>query len=124
AAVASRRQARPIVTTAGDVFRGPHVVAGGLPQETRGILETKREIKDLGARILDERDALQQLTGEISALEHTIGQGTSAVAALHAEQHRQETAIVALEPQAGRAADDAVRVAHKTEQLALEKRQS
>ena len=37
----------PVVTTDGEVYRGPHVVSGGSRTEARGILATKREIKDL-----------------------------------------------------------------------------
>ena len=61
----------PVVTADGVVFRGPHGVAGGHPKEARGILETKREIKDLRARIESERDALDRLVGETSALDYT-----------------------------------------------------
>jgi hypothetical protein len=35
-----------VVTPDGDVFRGVHVVEGGVRAEARGILATKREIKD------------------------------------------------------------------------------
>ena len=37
----------PVVTIDGDVYRGAHVVSGGSRTEARGILATKREIKDL-----------------------------------------------------------------------------
>ena len=48
----------PVATLDGDVFRGPHLVSGGGRAESRGILETKREIKELRERIAAERDAL------------------------------------------------------------------
>src|SRR5204863_8526317 len=46
AAAASRSTPLPVVTRAGDLFRGPHLVAGGSRDEARGILETKREIRE------------------------------------------------------------------------------
>lgn len=124
AADASARAARPVITRAGDVFRGVHLVSGGHPQETRGILETKREIRELDARITSERDALVRLAEETSGLEAVMATASNAIAALNAEHHRQEKAVVALEAQAQRASDDAQRVAQKREQLARERRQS
>src|SRR5205085_8760130 len=54
AEAASRISACPVVTAAGDVFRGPNLVTGGIRQESHGILETKREIKDLREQIASE----------------------------------------------------------------------
>ena len=51
----------PVATLDGDVFRGPHLVSGGGRDEARGILETKREIKELRDRIAAEREALARL---------------------------------------------------------------
>ena len=69
----------------------------GIRKEARGILETKREIKDLRARIDGERDALARLAAETADLEGVITEATQAIAALNAEQHRQEKPIVGLE---------------------------
>jgi len=114
----------PIVTAEGEVFRGPHLVAGGHPKEARGILETKRDIKDLRARIEGERDALARLGEETTALERVITEATQAIDALNAEQHRQEKQIVALEAQLQRASEDATKVTLKGDQLSRERRQS
>ena len=114
----------PIVTTEGEVFRGGHLVAGGHPKEARGILETKRDIKDLRARIEGERDALARLAAETADLERVISEATQAIAALGAEQHRQEKQIVALEAQLQRASEDATKVTLKGDQLARERRQA
>ena len=48
---ASRLTPLPVVTVDGAVFRGPQLVSGGSRDDARGILETKREIKELRARI-------------------------------------------------------------------------
>ena len=114
----------PVVTSEGVVFRGPHVVAGGHPKEARGILETKREIKDLRARIESERDGLDRLVGETTALDGVMTQATQAIAALNAEQHRQEKAIVGLEAQLQRASEDAKKVALRGDQLMRERHQA
>ena len=114
----------PIVTAEGEVFRGPHLVAGGHPKEARGILETKRDIKDLRARIEGERDALARLAEETADLERVMTEATQAIAALNAEQHRQEKQIVALEAQLQRASEDATKVTLRGDQLARERRQA
>ncbi|MGC4085663.1 MAG: hypothetical protein QM736_26940 [Vicinamibacterales bacterium] len=114
----------PIVTAEGEVFRGAHLVAGGHPKEARGILETKRDIKDLRSRIEGERDALARLAEETADLERVMAEATQAIAALNAEQHRQEKQIVALEAQLQRASEDATRVTMRGDQLARERRQA
>ena len=95
AVVMSRQTSAPVATLEGDVLRGPHVVCGGAKAESRGILATKREIKELRERTAAGRDELARLTEEASRLEIAIAQATSALAALTAEQHRQDMAIVA-----------------------------
>ena len=104
AIVMSRQTSAPVATIDGDVFRGPHLVSGGAKAEARGILQTKREIKELRERVTGERDALRRLADQTAALELTIAQATSAIAALTAEQHRQEKAIVGHEAQLARTA--------------------
>ncbi len=111
----------PIVTRDGEVFRGGHLVAGGHPKEARGILETKREIKELRARIESEREALARLAAETTDLERVMTEATQAIAALNAEQHRQEKSIVGLEAQLQRATDDARKVSLRGDQLARER---
>ncbi len=113
-----------VATLAGDLFRGPHLVSGGIRDESRGILETKREIKDLQQRIETERDGLFRLAEEAAGLEAGIAQATNAILALNAELHKQEKVIVALEAQMGRATEEGARVTQKGEQLARERRQS
>jgi chromosome segregation protein len=120
----SRLTPVPVATLGGDVFHGPSLVTGGGPRGTRGILQTKREIRDLRARIEAERTSLSCLVEETIGLEGAIARASSAISALNAEHHRQEKAIVALEAQFQRAADEAARVVHKGEQLARERRQA
>ena len=113
----------PIATVSGELFRGPHLVSGGVPAEARGILETKRAIKDLGARLDTERDALARLAGETAGFEQTMAQAAASIAALHGEHHKHEKTIVAFEAEVRRAEDDRVRLGQRHEQLTREHRQ-
>jgi chromosome segregation protein len=124
AVVMSRQTSAPVATLEGDVLRGPHVVCGGAKAESRGILATKREIKELRERTAAGRDELARLTEEASRLEFAIAQATSALAGLRAEQHRQDMAIVAQRGQVDRAAEEAVRLSRKADVIALERRQA
>jgi chromosome segregation protein len=120
----SRQTSAPVATLEGDVLRGPHVVCGGAKAESRGILATKREIKELRERTVAGRDELARLTGEAERLEVAIAEATGGLTALTAEHHRQDVAIVAREAQVARAAEDAGRLARKAEVIALERRQA
>src|SRR5262245_58264243 len=114
----------PVATIDGDVFRGPQLVSGGGHAGARGILETKREIKELRTRIAADREALLRLAQETAALEGTIAHASNAIAALNAEHHRQEKVIVGHEAQLQHASDEEARLAQKAEQLARERRQA
>jgi len=114
----------PVATPDGDVFRGPHVLAGGDRSEARGILTTKGEIKELRGRLAEERAALARLAEDTAAFDAVIAQATGAIAALHAEQHRQEKAIVGYELQLARADEENRRLARKREVVMLERRRA
>jgi chromosome segregation protein len=120
----ARETTAPVATIDGDVFRGSHVLCGGAKAEARGILQTKREIKELRERIAKEREALGRLADETATLEIVIAQATSAIAALNAEQHRQEKAIVGHEAQLARTAEDLARLSRKDEVITLERRRA
>ncbi|HEX4916039.1 MAG TPA: hypothetical protein VFV51_18900, partial [Vicinamibacterales bacterium] len=110
----------PIATLEGDVFRGRHVITGGDKAESRGILATKREIKELREKIGESRAALEQLISETTGFEQTIAHATAAIAGLSSEVHRQEKEIVGVDGQARRAADDEARVQQRSEVVATE----
>jgi chromosome segregation protein len=121
---ASAHTTRAVVTLDGSVFRGPQLVSGGSRDDARGILETKREIKDLRERIDAQRDSLFQLAEETAALEGIIAAASHAIAALNAEHHKQEKAVVGLEAQLQYANDEVARLVMKGEQLARERHQA
>ena len=122
AAAASRDMMVPVATTEGELFRGPNRVSGGSRDEARGILETKRNIKDLRARIAGEHDALNRLLDETAEFERAIAQATHTIAALIAEQHKEEKAIVAYEAQLQHVTNELTRLQQKAEQLTRERR--
>ncbi|PYQ98884.1 MAG: chromosome segregation protein SMC [Acidobacteria bacterium] len=124
AALASQLTGLAVATLDGDVFRGPHLVSGGGSAEARGILATKGEIKELRQRIAADREALLRLAQDTAELEATIAHASNAIAALNAEHHRQEKAVVGYDAQLQHAADEEARLAQKSEQLAREKRQA
>jgi chromosome segregation protein len=121
---ASGHTLMPVATLLGDLFRGAHVVSGGVRAEARGILETKREISELRQRIEDEREAQHRLAQEIAGFEATIVQATGGIAAVDADCHEREKAAVAHEAQLLRASDEADRLLQRAQQLARERRQA
>ena len=120
----SRQTSAAVATIEGDVLRGPHLVSGGAKVEARGILTTRREIKELQERVDSDRGVLTRLNEEAAQLEIAIAQAALAITALQNEQHRVELAIVAHEAQLARAGEDASRVARKGEIIALERRRA
>ena len=120
----SRETSATVATLEGDVLRGPHLVAGGGKVESRGILATRREIKELGIRLASERESMARVATAAAGLEQTIAATTAAIAALQAEQHRQEKEIVGLEARLTRAAEDAVRLSRKADVIAFEQQRA
>ena len=114
----------PVATIAGDVFRGRHLVSGGAKAESRGILATRREVKELRDRLAADRITLANLADEVAGLEVVIAMATTSIAALTAEQHRQEKDIVAHEAQLARLAEDTLRLTRKADVIAFERRQA
>jgi chromosome segregation protein len=124
AAQAAGATGASVVTVAGDVFHGGCLVTGGDRAEARGILATKREIKELRDRIEAERNAVGGLAVEIAALDSTISQAVGALADLSARFHEQEKAILGFDLQLARANEEIERLARKADLLATERRQA
>ena len=118
----ARTTAAVVATVDGDVLRGRHLVSGGAKAESRGILATRREIKELRERIAADRGALGEAAADLERLTATIGETTAAVAALGEEQHRLAIAIVGHEGQRARAQEDVARLARKAAIIAQERR--
>ena len=122
ARAAARQLPGTVVTLEGDVFRGAHVVEGGVRAEAKGILTTKREIKELRERADEQRSAVDRVREELTAIDLRIAAAESATASLQGEQHRQEKAMVGFDLQIGTADDASERIARKREQIAAERR--
>jgi chromosome segregation protein len=122
AAAAAVVTTEPVSTLEGDLFRGPLVVEGGARAEARGILTTKREIKELRERAEGDRASVERLREEIAGLDVTVAAAESAIMTLGAELHRQEKAIVGFDLQVLNAAETAERISRKQDQIATERR--
>jgi chromosome segregation protein len=111
-----------VVTLDGDVFKSYQIVEGGVRAETKGILTTKREIKELRERAEEGTRAVDRVREELAALDLKIAGAESATASLNGELHRQEKAMVGFELQIAGAAETLERIARKREQIAVERR--
>src|SRR4029453_3847257 len=89
---AAVRSGGPIGTLQGDIFHGVSRVEGGTPAAARGLLTTKREIKELRERAEEQRLAAERLREDVAALDLLIASTDAAILALQDEQHRQEKA--------------------------------
>ena len=112
----------PIATLSGEVVCGPSLVTGGSKDEGRAILGIKREIKELRDRIEGEEAELDHSVSEVAALETRIAQVSNALTAVNADLHREEKAMLSLELQLQRSADDLQKVQKKGELLEIERR--
>jgi chromosome segregation protein len=111
-----------VATLEGDVFRGAAIVVGGAPAEARGILTTKREIKELRDYTAGERTAVERLREEISRLDMIIAAAESAIMSVQGELHRQEKSVVGFELQVAAARETDERLSRKQDQIATERR--
>ena len=103
----SHETVAPIATIDGDVLRGPHLVAGGAKVESRGILATRREIKELRreGRARPRACWRDWPTRSRGSTLHIV-EATTAIALLQDEEHVQEKALVAHDAQLARTAED------------------
>jgi chromosome segregation protein len=122
ALTAARHTAGPIATLDGEVFRGACVVEGGARAEARGILTTKREIKELRERVEAGDASIDRLREVLGGIDVAIASAESAILSLQAELHRQEKAVVGFELQVTASQDHTDRLARKLEQIAAERR--
>jgi chromosome segregation protein len=121
-AYAAGTRVDPIVTIDGEVFRGAHVVEGGSRAEARGILTTKREIKELRERAEVEGASVERLRDELVSLDAAIAGLDSDIVSVQGEIHRQEKAVVGYELQLANTADAIERINRKRDQIATERR--
>jgi chromosome segregation protein len=111
----------PVATLDGDVLRGAHLVSGGARVEARGILATRREIKELAERTVAERQVLLRAADAVTQLEAAIATAAGSLAALQTEQHEHEKSLVGFDAQLARALDEAARLSRKADVIGLER---
>ena len=121
AVAAASRSSSPIVTPDGDVCHGPRIVVGGSGRDdARGILQTKRDMRDLRARLSDERTTVSRLVETAADVEHRAALGAAAIESMTAEIHRQEMAMVGFELRVAQADDTIARLQQKRELVRLD----
>src|SRR5688572_11258721 len=114
----------PVATLDGDVLRGAHLVSGGARVEARGILATRREIKELAERTVADRQVLLRAADAVTQLEAAITAAAGSLAALQTEQHEHEKSLVGFDAQLARTVDEAARLSRKADQIGLERRRA
>ncbi|MCY3842518.1 MAG: chromosome segregation protein SMC [Acidobacteria bacterium] len=97
ARAAARVTADPIAAPDGTVLRGEALLSGGGRSAARGLLATKREIKELRARIVAEDEAVAGLHDEVARLEAEAARAAEALDGLRADAHEHEKALVGLD---------------------------
>lgn len=116
---AALRTPLPIVTRDGDVFRGPHVVVGGQGRdEGHGILQTRRDIRDLRASLEAGRETVDAATRTLAEIDGREADASAAIATCASAIHEQEKAIVAFELRLVQADEDERRVGQKSQLVA------
>ena len=122
AAEAAGLTAAPIATPEGDVFRGPARLDGGAKAEARGILATKRQIRELEEQIEAGEAAVERLAGALAERDGAAASADTALAELRGERHQHEKAMLAHEMQRAAAAAAVQRLAEKKDQIEAERR--
>ena len=124
AVTAARATPTPVVTTDGEVLRGPHLVQGAGRGGARGILATKGEIRELGDRLGAMEQRAVRAQDALRDLEQRIDAGDVALASLGAELHEQEKLIVGAELQHTRADEEIERLSRKRTIIETEQRRA
>jgi chromosome segregation protein len=119
---AAEMSSAPIVTLEGEVFRSAWVVEGGTRAEARGILTTRREIKELRERAGEDGAVVERLRNEIASLDVSIATAESSILSLQGELHRLEKSSVGFELQLANGTEAIERIRRKQEQIATERR--
>jgi chromosome segregation protein len=122
AVAVARATGADVATIDGELVRGAHLVVGGGRHDGRGILATKGEIKELRARIDDERAALADVSAEVAAAAALASQTQQEIETAHAALHELEKALVGHEAQLARAREEAGRLERKGELLSADRR--
>ena len=122
ARAAARVTADPIVAPDGTVFRGEPLVSGGGRSAARGLLATKREIKELRARIVADDEAIAGLHHDMTRLEAEAGRAAEALEGLKREQHEHEKTLVGLDADLRQVGEGRTRLLDRQRVIATDQR--
>jgi chromosome segregation ATPase len=93
-----------------------------MPGVSRGILTTRREIKELRDRVETEGATVERLRNETASLDMSIAALESAILSLQGEVHRLEKSSVGFDLQVAAGAESIERIRRKHDQIATERR--
>ena len=122
ARAAARVTADPIVAPDGTVFRGEPLVSGGGRSAARGLLATKREIKELRARIIAEDEAIAGLHDEMTRLEAEAARAAEALEGLKRDEHEHEKTLVGLDADLRQVGEGRARLLERQRVIATDRR--
>ena len=122
ATAAARHTADPIVVSDGTVFRGASLLSGGGRSAARGLLATKREIKELRARIAAAEEAISGLHEDVTRLEGAATRAAAALEALRRDEHEHEKALIGLDMQLGQIGTERTRLVERQRIIATDRR--
>ena len=111
----------PVAAKTGEVFRGAWLVQGGSRLDVRGILESRAEMLSLRDDVQTMGAEAQKLTLELAALDASLPAAESSLAALVADHHTQEKAIVGFDAQVARGSDDLARLSRRLDVVSTER---
>jgi chromosome segregation protein len=105
-----------VATRDGNVLRGRHAVIGGEGQDDHhGILQTRRDIRDLQEALAAGRESLERIAGSLEGVEEREAAMVTSIADCASAIHEQEKAIVGFEHRVGQSEEDTRRVQQKRE---------
>jgi hypothetical protein len=117
-----RRTTAPVATLDGDVFRGAKIVEGGARAEARGILTTKREIKELRERAEERTRRRRAPARRTSAARRVVAAAESAILSLQGNSTGRKRPSSASSCRSTAARGRPGRINRKQEQIATERR--
>jgi chromosome segregation protein len=125
ALAASARVSSAVATSDGEVCRRGRVIVGGAAgEDTKGILATKREIRDLREATGSIRVRLAELVTGLADLDQQVAAVAAAIESLTGRVHEHEKAIVGYEMRVGQSVDESRRLAQKRELVTLDARRA
>ncbi len=117
AAAMARATSVPVATISGEVRRRVALVEGGSRRDARGILETRAEIQSLRDRVATAQGEVEALRAQDASLALAIPEAASALTALIEHHHDREKAIVSLDGDVRRLADEQARVSRRLDMV-------